>query len=321
MPRCPGSSFPTRHHGTGHFDNSQLGRRHHQRQLSLTNAYSRIVTSIWAEARLVNAAPAVTLLALILIAPASAAGIYKCTGANGNTTYADTPCAPDAQAVRVDPSTPSQTPSPANSPLAPWQAQINESIEKMATQCETSEYNNWRRFQKPKATPEEDIAKLKEIKQKCRANLPFPHAPPIGSASVTPHEMRTAQFPQAAVANQTQQSSTALPPIPVVQDSHAKACVPHSTSNLTSAVQGQQTTSLAMKSENGNLAAQVAPAPNAPAPFTPTTLTPEFLAAARDHSARETSASLCSTNAFNEWIKAQWDPLESTCRHASLSIL
>jgi hypothetical protein len=244
-------------------------------------AYSRIVTSIWAEARLVNAAPAFTLFALILIAPASAAGIYKCTGADGNTTYADTPCAPDAQAVRVDPSTPSQKPSPAKSPLAPWQAQINESLEKMATQCETSEYNNWHRFQNPKATPEEDIAKLKEIKQKCRANLPFPQAPPMGSASVMPHEVHAAQLSQAAAVNQAQQSSATLPPIPVAQESHSIASVPHSTSDLTSAVQGQQSKSLAMKSENANLAAQAAPAPSAPSPPTSATLTPEFLAAAR----------------------------------------
>jgi ankyrin repeat protein len=52
------------------------------------------------------------------------------------------------------------------------------------------------------------------------------------------------------------------------------------------------------------------PAPPAP-PSRPTTpsLTPEIIAAAKDQSARETSAIVCSTQAFNEWIKAQGHPL------------
>ena len=51
------------------------------------------------------------------------------------------------------------------------------------------------------------------------------------------------------------------------------------------------------------------PAPTAPSPPTTKSLTPEIIAAARDHSARETSAALCSSNNFNEWIKAQGHPL------------
>jgi formylglycine-generating enzyme required for sulfatase activity/ankyrin repeat protein len=54
----------------------------------------------------------------------------------------------------------------------------------------------------------------------------------------------------------------------------------------------------------------------APAAMTPTRpqgtntpLSPAIIAAAQDKSARETSASLCSTRAFNEWIKAQGHPL------------
>jgi len=45
-----------------------------------------------------------------------------------------------------------------------------------------------------------------------------------------------------------------------------------------------------------------APTPNAP-------LTPAMIAAAQDKSTRETSASVCSMKAFNEWIKAQGHPL------------
>ena len=41
----------------------------------------------------------------------------------------------------------------------------------------------------------------------------------------------------------------------------------------------------------------------------PVNLTPAMIAAAQDKSARETSASVCSTKAFNEWIKAQGRPL------------
>ncbi|HEY0801540.1 MAG TPA: ankyrin repeat domain-containing protein, partial [Steroidobacteraceae bacterium] len=44
-------------------------------------------------------------------------------------------------------------------------------------------------------------------------------------------------------------------------------------------------------------------------PQTTTPLTPALIAAARDRSARETSASLCATKAFNNWIKAQGHPL------------
>jgi len=53
------------------------------------------------------------------------------------------------------------------------------------------------------------------------------------------------------------------------------------------------------------------PAPQAPAPTrTPNTpLTPAMIAAAQEKSARETKASVCSMNAFNEWIKAQGHPL------------
>ena len=40
-----------------------------------------------------------------------------------------------------------------------------------------------------------------------------------------------------------------------------------------------------------------------------TPLTPAMIAAARDKSARETSASLCSMKTFNEWIRAQGHPL------------
>lgn len=57
---------------------------------------------------------------------------------------------------------------------------------------------------------------------------------------------------------------------------------------------------------------QVTPAPRpstAPVTATSNSLTPETIAAARDKSARETSALLCSTKAFNEWIKAQGHPL------------
>jgi ankyrin repeat protein len=58
---------------------------------------------------------------------------------------------------------------------------------------------------------------------------------------------------------------------------------------------------------------QVTPEPlhSKPAPATQplTPLSPATIAAARDNSARETNASLCSTKAFNEWIKAQGHPL------------
>jgi formylglycine-generating enzyme required for sulfatase activity/ankyrin repeat protein len=60
------------------------------------------------------------------------------------------------------------------------------------------------------------------------------------------------------------------------------------------------------KQSTGSVASSPAPMPtqgaNAP-------LTPAMIAAAQDKSARETSASLCSTKAFNEWIKAQGHPL------------
>jgi ankyrin repeat protein len=49
------------------------------------------------------------------------------------------------------------------------------------------------------------------------------------------------------------------------------------------------------------------PLPTAQAPNAP--LSPATIAAAQDKSARETSANLCSTKAFNEWIKAQGHPL------------
>ncbi len=51
------------------------------------------------------------------------------------------------------------------------------------------------------------------------------------------------------------------------------------------------------------------PAPPISSPPTSIALSPEMVAAVRDKSAREGSASLCSTRAFNEWIKAQGHPL------------
>lgn len=51
------------------------------------------------------------------------------------------------------------------------------------------------------------------------------------------------------------------------------------------------------------------PVPQVPAQTPNTPLTPTTFAAAQDKSARETKAILCSTKAFNEWIKAQGHPL------------
>jgi ankyrin repeat protein len=62
-------------------------------------------------------------------------------------------------------------------------------------------------------------------------------------------------------------------------------------------------------SASPNPAPQTPPAPTAPSPPTTGPLTPEFIAAARDKSARETSAALCASNNFNEWVKTQGHPL------------
>jgi Domain of unknown function (DUF4124)/Ankyrin repeats (3 copies)/Ankyrin repeat len=51
------------------------------------------------------------------------------------------------------------------------------------------------------------------------------------------------------------------------------------------------------------------PPPTTPVPSATRSPIPDTMAAARDKSARETSALLCSTKAFNEWIKALGHPL------------
>src|SRR6266404_464758 len=163
------------------------------------------------------ASASAALLTLILIPSASSAAIYKCTAQDGTTIYADASCGPHAQGVRVESSTPSHVPSLASSPPAPWQAQINESLERMATQCETAEYNNWHRIKNPKPSPDEEIAKLKEIKQKCRANLPLQHALPMRPVTVTPPEMNTSNSPQAAPAPQAPPAPTGASPPTTVQ--------------------------------------------------------------------------------------------------------
>src|SRR5579859_986105 len=73
------------------------------------------------------------------------------------------PSAPDAQVVQIESPTASRAPSPASPPpLAPGQASMNETLEKIATQCETSDYNSWYHAQNPKPSPQDRIAKLKE---------------------------------------------------------------------------------------------------------------------------------------------------------------
>jgi ankyrin repeat protein len=73
-----------------------------------------------------------------------------------------------------------------------------------------------------------------------------------------------------------------------------------------------QVTPEPLHSKPNSAAQSIAQMPNAP-------LTPAMIAVARDKSARETKASLCSSKTFNEWIKAQGHPLpEQNVRMAKM---
>jgi ankyrin repeat protein len=143
---------------------------------------------------------------LLLVAASSVCfgAVYRCDAKDGSTTYSDSPCATNAQVIQIEPPTPSQAPSSANSPpLAPGQAGVNETLERIAVQCETSDYNDWYRAQNPKPNPEERIAQFKEIVQKCRATLPFQKA----SSNIPVNSTLSPGIPQEPSANQAAKSS------------------------------------------------------------------------------------------------------------------
>jgi Ankyrin repeats (3 copies)/Domain of unknown function (DUF4124)/Ankyrin repeat len=162
----------------------------------------------------------ISALLLLALAPTTYAAVYKCTAKDGSTAYSDMPCDNKPEVVDVTPAPLHSTPV-TPPPLAPGQARVNETRERIAVQCATSDYNDWYRAQSPKPTPEEAVAKRTATAQKCRAALKLPDAP------TNP----------------------------------------------------------------------------------PTQLSPATIATSQSNSARETSALLCSTKTFNEWIKTQSHPL------------
>jgi hypothetical protein len=65
-------------------------------------------------------------------------------------------------------------------------AAINESLGRIALRCERSDYNDWYRAQNPKPTRREEIAKFKDVVQKCRAALKLRDTPTSPSTAPAP---------------------------------------------------------------------------------------------------------------------------------------
>jgi hypothetical protein len=164
---------------------------------------------------------------LLLAGPSLCVGaVYRCNAKDGSTTYSDQPCAADAQVVQAQPAPPVRAISSSSPPtLAPGQARVNETLERIAAQCEASDYNYWYGAQNPKPSPEDRIAKLKEIVQKCRATLPFQKSSSNGSANST----LAASLPQAPPASLTAKPSIRISQIASTAASDATAA---STSSL-----------------------------------------------------------------------------------------
>jgi ankyrin repeat protein len=146
---------------------------------------ARIVTCKGAGARLANTASASALLALILVSSESSAAIYRCTGPDGNTVYADTPCGSDAkpQPIVQAPPAPTVSPPPTSAPLSAETiaaAKDKSAREASASLCSTRAFNEWIKAQgHPLPDPNVRIAKLIEISNQCRRplNLPDMEAP------------------------------------------------------------------------------------------------------------------------------------------------
>lgn len=108
------------------------------------------------------------IVALLAQAPMSYAAIYTCVAKDGSTADSDLPC---------DSAAPS---------LVPGRPRVNESLGRIALRCERSDYNDWYRAQNPKPTRKEEIAKFKDIVQKCRAALKLRDTPTPPSTAPAP---------------------------------------------------------------------------------------------------------------------------------------
>ena len=109
--------------------------------------YTRIVTWIDAGA-LTNGAGLSSLLLLMFASQGSAATIYRCIGPDGNTVYADAPCAPDAKSQQIvtEPLTStvrSRPPTPSLTPESIAAARDKSARETNAALCSTNAFNEW----------------------------------------------------------------------------------------------------------------------------------------------------------------------------------
>jgi ankyrin repeat protein len=147
------------------------------------------------------------VLLLMSVATRVDAGVYKCSAADGTTTYSDQPCAPNAQTVQVTPaplhSAPTfgpKAPGPGQSgeraqrdaPLTPATiaaAQEKSARETRATLCASRAFNTWIRVQaRPLPDPNIRVAKMIEFSNQCRRPLGLsdmiPPAPIVAAKAI-----------------------------------------------------------------------------------------------------------------------------------------
>jgi hypothetical protein len=80
----------------------------------------------------------------------------------------------------------------------------NESPGRIALRCERSDYNDWYRAQNPKPTRKEEIAKFKDIVQKCHAALKVRDTPTPASAAPAPSPQSPTSTPSLVSSLESQ---------------------------------------------------------------------------------------------------------------------
>ena len=119
-------------------------------------------------------------LAVVLASPANSATIYKCTGPDGNTIFADAPCGSDAKAQesvsqpRLSTGTAPSAPKPLSAEASPA-ARDKSARETSASLCGARAFNEWIKAQgHPLPDPKIRIAKMMEIRNDCRRQFDLP---------------------------------------------------------------------------------------------------------------------------------------------------
>jgi hypothetical protein len=122
-------------------------------------------------------------IALLLAAsPPLWGAVYQCTGPDGSTVFADSPCGADAKVIIVRPQAPMSNTAPLPGAKRPAtstvnrsksgstsdaQAALNASHDADALKCQAREYGAWYQAQNPKPSREQSDAKMSQIVESC----------------------------------------------------------------------------------------------------------------------------------------------------------